>query len=67
MNMKLSLEVSCSGCGSEDVYWWEEDETEDTMEVYTECDNCYRGDKRFVSKSDDTSRDRLKEIARKIA
>ena len=58
--------VTCS-CG-ETPYWWWEDETEDTVEVYVTCsDGCGREfAKRFVNKANDTSDAALADVARTI-
>jgi hypothetical protein len=61
---------SCRGCGNESLYWWSEDETEDTMEVYVDCwtDSCtHSHGKRFVNKSKDTTQSALEAVAREIA
>lgn len=58
----------CEGCGEEELVWWSEDETEDTMEVLVQCSSCnYNPGKRFISKKNDTSQEALEEVAREIA
>jgi len=65
MPFAQKLDVECD-CG-ESPSWWSEDETEDTIEVYVTCYECgHEYPKKFVSKSEDTSADALREIARDI-
>lgn len=68
MPAAMSLpDASCRECGQAQLVWWREDETEDTLEVYVSCAGCgFEYPKRFVSKSDDTSRDRLEQVAREV-
>lgn len=68
MHISYNLEgETCDSCGAEEIVWWEEDETESTMEVYVDCRSCGKNfPKRFVNKSEDTSHDALETIAREI-
>jgi hypothetical protein len=56
-------DYDCPHCGANSLYWWQEHETEDTIEVYMNCndeDGCgYEFPKMVVSKSEDTSRTAL--------
>lgn len=66
LSVKLGGET-CKGCGEEEIIWWVEDETEDTVEVYVECAECRKGyGKRFVNKENDTTDSALEELARKM-
>lgn len=61
-------DAACKSCGG-DVVWWTERETGDALEVFVDCaDRCgaYHP-KRVVRRTEDTSRDALKEVARDIA
>jgi len=65
MNFAMTLDTPCKHCDAEDLVWWYEDETEDTMEVYVDCrERGYNYPKKFVSKSEDTSDSALENIAR---
>lgn len=58
-------EYSCPKCGEDSLHWWQEDETEKSIEVYMNCHyetGCgYEFPKIVVNKSEDTSRTKLKE------
>lgn len=68
MHLTRSLDgVACSHCGEESVRWWHKEKTETTLEVLATCDGCgFEYPKRFVDRSNDTSDDRLREIATEI-
>jgi DNA-directed RNA polymerase subunit M/transcription elongation factor TFIIS len=57
MPMSMKLPEPCAKCGSEEIFWWSEDETESVDEVYVTCDGCgHEFPKRYVDKSEDTDR-----------
>lgn len=44
---------TCKECGEEELYYWTEDETEETVEAYMNCDNCGREySKIFIKRRD---------------
>lgn len=55
----------CSKCGEEKLVWFSKDETENTIEVIVDCQNCgTEFPKQFVDKSKDTSRKALEKVAK---
>ena len=57
MHFAMSLDgENCASCGEEDLVYWIEDETEDTIEAYMNCRGCRREyPTLFISKDKDTS------------
>lgn len=58
---------TCSKCGEEELIYWTEDETEEVIEVYMNCNACgYEYPKQIIRKENDTSDKAVKETLRKL-